>query len=266
MFLRIPFFDIAGTPADVPFPGVWNGSLWTLQWEFLAYIALAVLGLVRLLRYRWVSLLVLMVLWLINIGIAIGHFPSNYFTTNGARFGFMFVCGMVIYVLGKRLPAAPWVPILLIGVLAGSVFLDDYRLLGGPALAWFVIWLGGAVRRRRWQLKDRDVSYGVYIYAFPLQQLLATLGLAAAPPLLFGLVGLLVTVPLAIGSWLVIEKPALRLKRVTWHGVASGVRIRRRAARSVESMPVLVDGQASSALSGRKNESNRENHRGRGPE
>ncbi len=40
-------FDIAGTPSGIPFPGMWNGSLWTLQYEVLLYIAVAVLGLSR---------------------------------------------------------------------------------------------------------------------------------------------------------------------------------------------------------------------------
>ncbi|WP_431277444.1 acyltransferase family protein [Leifsonia poae] len=37
--LRITEFGIAGTPTNVPYPGVWNGSLWTLWWEFLCYLA-----------------------------------------------------------------------------------------------------------------------------------------------------------------------------------------------------------------------------------
>ena len=46
-------FDIGGTPRGIPFPGMWNGSLWTLQYEVLCYVAVAVLGLVGVLGRRW---------------------------------------------------------------------------------------------------------------------------------------------------------------------------------------------------------------------
>lgn len=51
--------DIAGTPSGIPFSGNWNGSLWTLIWEVLCYIAVAVLGVVGLLKRRWFIPLVL---------------------------------------------------------------------------------------------------------------------------------------------------------------------------------------------------------------
>lgn len=45
--------DIAGTPSGIPFSGNWNGSLWTLIWEVLCYIAVAGFGAVGLLKRRW---------------------------------------------------------------------------------------------------------------------------------------------------------------------------------------------------------------------
>ena len=45
--------DVGGTPQGIPFPDVWNGSLWTLQWELLCYIAVAGFGVVGLLSRRW---------------------------------------------------------------------------------------------------------------------------------------------------------------------------------------------------------------------
>lgn len=37
-------YDIAGTPAGVPYDAVWNGSLWTLAWEFSCYLGVMLLG------------------------------------------------------------------------------------------------------------------------------------------------------------------------------------------------------------------------------
>lgn len=57
-----------------------------------------------------------------------------------------------------------------------------------------------------------DISYGAYIYAFPLQQVLATFGLGRSSWVLFAAASILAVIPMAILSWFVIERPALRLK------------------------------------------------------
>jgi peptidoglycan/LPS O-acetylase OafA/YrhL len=53
-----------------------------------------------------------------------------------------------------------------------------------------------------------DVSYGLYIYACPLQQVLAQAGRLSFAS------SLLLTLPFAIASWVLVERPALRLKRI----------------------------------------------------
>lgn len=52
--LNVYYAGINGTPQGIPWPGVWNGSLWTLVFEMICYIAVAVLGIVGLLKRRWV--------------------------------------------------------------------------------------------------------------------------------------------------------------------------------------------------------------------
>ncbi len=48
--LDISQWGIADTLQHVPFAGAWNGSLWTLQFEFLAYVAAGLLLTSRLVR------------------------------------------------------------------------------------------------------------------------------------------------------------------------------------------------------------------------
>jgi peptidoglycan/LPS O-acetylase OafA/YrhL len=57
-----------------------------------------------------------------------------------------------------------------------------------------------------------DLSYGVYIYAWPMQQLLAVCGLVVLPPPVFFVIATACTVPLAAASWFTIEKRALLLR------------------------------------------------------
>ena len=57
-----------------------------------------------------------------------------------------------------------------------------------------------------------DLSYGTYIYAFPMQQLLVICGLVSLNPFVFAIIATIATLPLAALSWFLIEKPAQSLK------------------------------------------------------
>ena len=82
------------------------------------------------------------------------------------------------------------------------------------------------------------MSYGMYIYAYPTQQLLAVLGLLSMNPIVFCLSVALATLPLAAASWFLVEKPARSLK----------ARLKRRSADSrgqaAMAMPPEVHGAA----------------------
>lgn len=210
--LSMRFYDVAGSPLGVAREGVWNGSLWTLRWEAFAYVGLALLGLLGLLRRRAVVLVVLVLLWLASVAIAVGVLPAGYWQSTGSRLGLMFVCGMVLSLYGERIPASRRWAAAAGALLVLSPFLPDYRILGAPALAYLVVWFGGALTHERLRLADRDISYGLYIYAFPVQQGLVLAGAASWPVLVYSLAALVLTVPLAIASWLLVERPALRLK------------------------------------------------------
>ena len=56
-----------------------------------------------------------------------------------------------------------------------------------------------------------DYSYGLYVYAFPIQQTVVRLVPDIAPPLLFA-AAFALTLAVAAVSWHALEAPALRLK------------------------------------------------------
>ena len=60
-------------------------------------------------------------------------------------------------------------------------------------------------------LRRNDISYGVYLYHMPVVNLLLALGLGGTVGSL--LLAMAATILLALFSWVVVEKPALRLKR-----------------------------------------------------
>lgn len=70
--LNVYHLGIAGTPRNVPFPGVWDGVLWTLIFEFFCYIAIAVAGVAGLLKRRWPAPVVFS---LFLVGAALVSYP-----------------------------------------------------------------------------------------------------------------------------------------------------------------------------------------------
>ena len=96
-------------------------------------------------------------------------------------------------------------------LVAGSTLLPNYRLLGALPLAYTIIVSGALLRNRRLRL-GTDLSYGVYIYAFPIQQLLIISGIGRVNPIMFAVIAAIATLPLAALSWFLVEKPAMSLK------------------------------------------------------
>nr|WP_082135773.1 acyltransferase [Mycobacterium sp. EPa45] len=219
--------DVAGTPLGVPLPGEWDSSLWTLYWEALCYIAIAILGITGLLRRRWVVpvLLMLAVVWSTRLPSmsAIVEAPpdkrppldaaTQLLIAEGAaaRFAVMFLAGALLYQVRTVIPARWSLVALSVAVVLAASLLPNYRWIAAFPLAYALVVSGSLIHHPRLRLRT-DLSYGVYIYAFPIQQILVICGLAFLAPPVFAIVAAVLTLPLAALSWFLIEKPALSLK------------------------------------------------------
>ena len=208
--LNIFYSGIDGTPMGVPWPGVWDGPLWTLIFELLCYIVVAVLGVAGLLRRRWTipTVFVLSV-----AGSAVLGYPVMQVETIPQmvlRFAVVFSAGALIYQFRDRIPARWWLVAVCAGLVILLGLLPNYRVFAAVPLAYAVI-VSGALMKRP-QLRN-DLSYGMYIYAWPVQQILAAAGLIWLDPRLFFVVAAVCTVPLAAASWFIVERQAMKLKR-----------------------------------------------------
>ncbi|WP_210480602.1 acyltransferase [Naasia sp. SYSU D00948] len=201
-------WDIAGTPALVPYEGVWNGSLWTLFWEFLCYLGVLALGVLQLLKRRWT----IPVVFLLALAAAVASVSGieNHYVGLAGRFALMFAAGAVLYRFQHRIPVRGWIIGVAAVVVLASTFLPNYRLVAAIPLAYVLLACGALIKDERLRMRN-DISYGTYVYAFPVQQILAGTALVAWSPLLFGVISVVLTIPLAIASWFLVEKPAKRL-------------------------------------------------------
>lgn len=219
--------DVGGTPLGVPWPGQWDGSLWTLAFELMCYVAIAAFGAAGLLRRRWLipALLVLTLWWSASLGPATGFSEDPpdpgrhvdpaamtlFIQQSTARFAVMFLAGALLYQLRNVIPARLSLAAVAVGVVLASSVLPNYRLVAAIPLAYALV-VSGALIRTKWLNLRTDLSYGVYIYAWPVQQVLVISGLAFLNPFVFAVVAAIATLPLAALSWYVVEKPSLALK------------------------------------------------------
>ena len=202
-------FDIGGTPTGVPHPGAWDGPLWTLGYELLCYIGVACFGIAGLLGRRWFLPAAMALCWsalLLSTALDLPRMAHD-----PARFAVMFLAGALIHRYQDIIPAR-WslVAVSAVIVLAAG-FLPDYRLIAAVPLAYAVIVSGALIHHKRFRLRT-DLSYGIYIYAFPIQQLLVICGIGFVNPFAFWVIATTATLPIAALSWTLVEKRATSWK------------------------------------------------------
>ena len=198
--VRFSGFD-AGTVVD--------GPLWTLPCELLMYLLVAGLGVARLIRLPVIAVLLIggmACLWFDTASID-GLFPAA-----GWLLPF-FAAGMALYRLKDRgIFRARWAAVAALGLAASSalhLFVLLFPLFGG----YLVIWL--AFERRLPVIhaaRFGDLSYGLYIYGWPVEQTVVYLRGGAAPWWQVFALALPLTALCAFLSWHLIEKRALALK------------------------------------------------------
>lgn len=197
---------IAGLPHDVPVPGLINGSLWTLWPEFLCYLGLGALGVAGVLRWRLPFLVpVVAVLWAVWVTKPLGADVTAF------RWAATFGLGSIAWLARNRIPMSNRLALGVAGALVVAVWLGVYAYVGYPLIAYLLLW--AAVRLPFRGVGRRvDLSYGIYIYAFPIEQLLAMQGAGRLGPAIFIALAFALTLPLAAASWFLVERRALDLK------------------------------------------------------
>lgn len=132
-----------------------------------------------------------------------------------SRFVLLFLLGALGHLYAHRIRFPVVLILAAVGVLIVSVVLfREYRPLGGPAFAYLFLWAVVALPLR-WE-PPVDLSYGTYVYHWPVAGVLAEAGLPALGRVPFTVVLLAGTGLVAYASWRWVEAPALRQKNAAW--------------------------------------------------
>jgi len=200
-----------------------NGSIWTIAYEFRCYILAGLLGTCG--AFRRPALIAgmsatLMLLFKIVPSPTWDHLGSNHLLTNATglpistcRLTAIFLAGSAFYLFREKIIYSGGRAMIAAALLIGCLFVP---YLAEPALAscgaylifWFADWAGSKLISNI--NNKNDVSYGLYLYAWPIEKLL----IMAWPEVSIGaaiLITFAASYVLGCLSWLTIEKPALRL-------------------------------------------------------
>jgi len=205
---------VADTLATVPYPLLWDGPLWTLFWEGCCYLGIGIAGgLVPRRVLPAATLVVFVVLTLVSLAGVFGA-PVPEIAQRVLPMALAFLGGMLVLLYGDRIRQNLLTAGIAVAALVVAVVLGLAPSLAPLPLAYLLLVLGNVLPLSRVGSRF-DISYGVYIYAWPVQQLLALAGAASLPLPVYILLVVAGTVPLAFLSCLLIERPALRLKGPT---------------------------------------------------
>ncbi|HEX5244422.1 MAG TPA: acyltransferase [Tepidisphaeraceae bacterium] len=202
-----------------PYPRYLNGSLWTIRYEVLCYGLVALLGLAKLISRRG-AVLAVTILLILTAAVDtkmpfLDRLPAGFGMSNIAMFYLAcFGVGMVFYLHAGRIPYSPWnagLCVVLMTVVCHGEHREAISILLFPFPLGYVLFYIAFSSFRIPAWKGVDLSYGTYVYAFVAQQFLAWRGVRNIG-LMLGL-AIAITIPLAICSWFLVERPALRLKR-----------------------------------------------------
>ncbi len=216
---------------NAPLPGVFetvpvansvNTSLWTLKYEVLCYAGLALAGTAGLFKPQWRNVSAA-VLGVFLVAIFAGEpepLDTYTFTDNVRYFALFFGTGVFAYLIRDKLVITGFALVPLAAVFAVALGSRFGELATAALLGYFVVWAASlSFGPLRGWCNRIDISFGVYIYAGPIEQALIDVA-PSLHPLGISFSAALAVLPLALLSWVFIEHPALglrtRLRSLNW--------------------------------------------------
>ncbi len=203
-------FGLPGVFLELPWKGGVNGSLWTLPIELTMYVIVGIIGILGLFQNRQVFNLLVVILILLFI-----NNPDNFFLLKNKHhvyLGLAFLLGSFFYINSKAIDfnIKTFILLFLLTITLNETIY--YNFISLLFLSYCILWIGLSNQLHLPKLGQYgDFSYGLYLYAYPLQQI-SILYVGTEFPWLINLLAFIGALCMAVCSWFLVEKPVLRLK------------------------------------------------------
>ncbi|MCF0131902.1 MAG: acyltransferase [Pseudobutyrivibrio sp.] len=208
---------LPGVFADKIIPSV-NGSIWTIMYEVICYILVAVTGFIWK-RHRIAAPVFTAILGCIHIAWKILEYPSigpisGDFISNFAKLGMLFCVGMTYYLYREKIKLSWWLVLIsVVGLEIGILFFDFplfFALFGSYLVMFFSF-------SKTWKIsqayeKVGDLSYCIYLSSFTIQQIVCSIFNNEMNAYLNMIISLVICIPLAYISYRYFEAPLMKLK------------------------------------------------------
>lgn len=225
--LTLNYFGYSWTVNDLfqsnVYPGTANGSMWTIKFEFAMYLILPLLNYFLIVKYKKLFALLTGLLCLLSAmnlltGFALIDLVGNQYWVlsaneynNFIQLAPYFMMGSLLFLYKDKIIVHNRLIFLTVFIISISVFTVFFKIVLLFTLPYLIITTAIKLRFSSFR-KYGDFSYGMYIYAFPIQQLLSMLFHDHLNITIFFIASTLLTLFLAILSWHFVEKKALKLK------------------------------------------------------
>jgi peptidoglycan/LPS O-acetylase OafA/YrhL len=221
--LTLRGYDYRGAFSANPYPYIINGSLWSISYECWCYLGVVVLGVMGLLSRKRLMLALFLCSIVISVVFLVLHLRPG-----GKWLGMIvgsprvwaqmlpyYVSGTVFYLFKQRIPRSGFLAgAATAAVLAGAMLPYGMAIVFPTAGTYLLLWFAfhPSVQLSHWASRG-DYSYGIYLYAFPLQQLVIQRFPGITPLTLFA-----VSTPFAMAagflSWHLVEQRFLSRARM----------------------------------------------------
>ena len=244
-------YTCPGVFTELPLDGIINGSLWTIRYEFVCYIIVAMLAIAGILAHRRMVLSIFLGCMVLAMGISfLGRekpFEPDHPVMIVAkkldvwpRFVAYYLAGVLFFQYRERIPFSHRLGALSLMAVGLSLWAPYGLSLSLPIFGTYLIFYLAytpLLPLHRFG-KYGDFSYGIYLYAFAIQQLLVMRYGERLTPLTLFLAATGLSVIAGALSWHLIEKHFLKLKRSKPGGERDAKAEERRAEAELEG-PVL---------------------------
>lgn len=202
-------WELPGVFENSPYPRVVNGTLWSLSLEVRWYFYLGLMATLTIVRRRWAFTAVALGL----AGFGAWEWWSGKPDVNDYRaLSQTFLIAALCAHWRDRIPVSHALMAAFVVVAAVTHGTRWFAPAATLAAIYFTFWMAYGLPALRWP-GDRDYSYGLFLYGFPVQQSLLAVFPQSSPGVLF-FAATAVALACAALSWHLIEQPFMRGKPV----------------------------------------------------